>query len=81
MEYCEGGTLINLLEKYNGVLNLEQILYIMKNICNGLKALHDLGIMHLDLKVENVLMNKAFKLCDFGSCYEGYIDISNLSRQ
>lgn len=36
---------------------------------NGVRALHsDVGICHLDIKLENVLIGKDFelKLCDFG---------------
>jgi serine/threonine protein kinase len=56
--------------KYNGKLSETQILHIMKDICNGLKHMHDMGFQHRDIKVENILLDnksKAFRLCDFGS--------------
>ena len=40
----------------------------MTDICKGVKHMHDLGIAHRDLKVENILLSgDHFKLCDFGS--------------
>ena len=67
-ELCTGGTLLDLLEKYNGKLSEAQIIHILIDICNGLKLMHDKGIQHRDIKVENILLNnKHFKLCDFGS--------------
>lgn len=39
--------------------------------------MHDLGIAHRDIKVENVLLqNKRFKLCDFGSASIQVLDYS-----
>ncbi len=39
--------------------------------------MHDLGIAHRDIKVENVLLqNKRFKLCDFGSASQQVLDYS-----
>lgn len=82
MELCTGGTLVNLLEKYNGVLSLPQIFYIMKEICSGVQAIHQAGFMHRDIKIENILLhNKKFKLCDFGSCSNQIYDLSNATRQ
>ena len=82
MELCTGGTLVNLLEKYNGVLSLAQVFYIMKEICLGVQAIHDAGFIHRDLKIENVLlMNKKFKICDFGSCSAETFDLTVANRQ
>ena len=82
MELCTGGTLVNLLEKYNGVLSLAQIFYIMKEVSAGIQVLHDLGFVHRDIKIENVLLqNKKFKLCDFGSCGREIYNLTSASRQ
>ena len=36
----------------------------------GLKEMHELGVFHQDVKVENILLTKdgKAKLCDLGSC-------------
>jgi serine/threonine protein kinase len=40
----------------------------MKDICNGLLIMHEKGIAHRDIKVENILLGgRSFKICDFGS--------------
>lgn len=79
MELCKEGTLITLLERYDGRLNLAQILYVMKEVCRGVKVLHKLGVAHRDLKVENILLSqKKFKLCDFGSWSDTRHDLSEL---
>ena len=82
MELCREGTLINLLERYNGQLTLPQILFIFKEVCSGVGVLHDLGVIHRDIKLENVLLsNKRFKLVDFGSCTNEVVDLSQVSRE
>lgn len=82
MELCKGGTLINLLERYEGQLNLEQVLFCLKEICQGIQVVHQAGYVHRDLKVENVLVeNKKFKLCDFGSCTNEHLDLASASRK
>lgn len=37
-------------------------------ILNGLRYIHELDILHRDLKLENILLNKEgqIKICDFG---------------
>jgi len=72
-EYCSDGHLLDLLEKNNGKLQEKQIIFIMKQIVEGLKHMHNQNppIAHRDIKVENILLNKRkFKLCDFGSASE-----------
>ena len=67
-ELCSGGTLLDLIEKYNSKLSEAQITHICIDICKGLQHMHSKGIAHRDIKVENILLqNKSFKLCDFGS--------------
>lgn len=69
MDYCEGGDLYSNIIKsqWKGLKSGEK--YCMfKQICYGLKFLHDNGIAHKDMKAENVLIDRygIAKLCDFG---------------
>ena len=52
-------------EKY---LNVKVANFIMKEIVNGVKYMHDNGFVHRDLKLENILIGEGFeiKICDFG---------------
>jgi AP2-associated kinase len=71
MELCGGGTLFDLLDKRKpkGALTEAGVLKIVSDCVAGVKYMHDLGLAHWDLKLENVLQGRdnAFKLCDFGS--------------
>ena len=71
MEYCEGQTLRALIDKNKKKNELieEDILYnIIKQICLGIKEIHDKNIIHRDIKPENIFMNdnKDIKIGDFG---------------
>lgn len=54
MDYCEGGTLRSLIEE--GRLNLCQSLKLVLNILAGLEHAHQRGIVHCDVKPENILL-------------------------
>ena len=60
MEYCNGGTLLNALNDYkakNGIPFTEQITqYLMRQILSAVESLHSHGIIHRDLKLENILL-------------------------
>jgi AP2-associated kinase len=76
-EYCPGGHILDLLEKYNGKLKETQILMVLKHTVRGIKYMHqqDPPVAHRDIKVENILLhNKCFKLCDFGSASTNILD-------
>lgn len=54
----------------------------MREIVNGVKHMHQIGIAHRDLKIENVLlMGDKWKLCDFGSASTEILDYSSASKQ
>lgn len=54
----------------------------MKEISTALVHMHELGIAHRDLKIENVLLeNKKFKLCDFGSASSAVLDFSKIPKK
>ena len=70
MDYCEGGTLRNLLEQ-EGSLSLGEGLELMQGILGGLERAHQQGIIHCDIKPENILLtlNEGIwlpQLSDFG---------------
>ncbi len=70
MEFVAGGTLRSLLD--SGALETARALRIVRGIVSGLQAAHALGIVHRDMKPENVMLIERdgdpdfVKLLDFG---------------
>src|SRR5438270_894298 len=55
MEFIEGESLARLLER-EGTLPLPRIIEILRAVCAGLSAAHAAGVVHRDLKPDNVLI-------------------------
>ena len=55
---------------------------IFKETVLGVEEMHDLGIIHQDLKVENILLSVdgVAKLCDFGSCSSEKIILEDIPK-
>jgi mitogen-activated protein kinase kinase kinase 1 len=76
MEYAED-SLFNLKQKFL-VFKEKEILEVVRQLLNGLQYLHILGIVHADLKLENIMisnvsyanMKGTVKLCDFGYAHK-----------
>jgi tRNA A-37 threonylcarbamoyl transferase component Bud32 len=66
-EFIENGSLDNLLHK-NKMRDFGEKIKALLDIAQGMQFLHRKGIMHRDLKPQNVLIQKngVCKLCDFG---------------
>src|SRR5258708_8508166 len=68
MEYLEGVTLKDLIRS-KGPLPLQIGLSIAKQMCHGLEAAHLQGVVHRDIKPQNVLIlpeTGELKIMDFG---------------
>jgi len=67
MEYVQGRTLAELITS-RGLVPIADCVDILGQICNGLSAAHDAGVIHRDLKPGNVLVGdrNAVKIIDFG---------------
>lgn len=67
MEHFAGRTLSDMLQT-RGPLPLGELGDIVGQICDGLTAAHDAGVVHRDLKPQNVLVGerRAVKIIDFG---------------
>jgi serine/threonine protein kinase/Tfp pilus assembly protein PilF len=66
MEYCEGKTLKQIIEKET--LSVRKVLDIGIQICEGLTIAHEKGIVHRDIKSENIMLTPRgqVKIMDFG---------------
>jgi serine/threonine-protein kinase len=70
MEFVEGRSLTEYL-KEKGPLALDQVIEITRQMCAGLAAAHKLGIIHRDIKPDNIMLTEeeggqVVKLLDFG---------------
>jgi len=67
MEYVDGEDLASLLLRI-GRLPADKALDAARKICAGLAAAHDRGVIHRDLKPQNIMMNKRgdVVIMDFG---------------
>jgi predicted Ser/Thr protein kinase len=67
MEYVDGEDLSSLLTRI-GRLPADKALETARKLCAGLAAAHDRGVIHRDLKPQNIMMNKRGEvvIMDFG---------------
>jgi serine/threonine protein kinase len=67
MEYLPGGNLRDLLKK-EGKLPVQEAVRLTIGICEGLAKFHARGIVHRDIKAENILLtaDSRPKIIDFG---------------
>ncbi len=69
MEYEEGQSLADYLKRNGPRLDEQTLLRVFIPILNGLNAVHDAEMLHLDIKPENIYLRKdgSPMLIDFGS--------------
>jgi tetratricopeptide (TPR) repeat protein len=72
MEYLEGRSLKQFVRD-EGPLDEEKAIPILRGICEGLQAAHEAGVVHRDLKPQNILIdpNGGAHIMDFGIAFSG----------
>ncbi len=68
MEYVEGVTLTRLLYDYDDLLTLDMVTAVFDAVSKALQVAHARGVLHLDIKPDNILVNREgqVKVTDFG---------------
>ena len=68
MEYIEGVTLTQLLAAYPDYLTLDIVAAVFSSVAGALAKAHAAGVLHLDIKPDNILVNAQgqVKVTDFG---------------
>ncbi|KAL4199632.1 hypothetical protein AMTRI_Chr03g145860 [Amborella trichopoda] len=67
MELCEGGNFRSFLDQLSDLLPESKVWSYISQIASGLKHIHASSILHLDIKPENILLDKqgVLKIGDF----------------
>jgi len=81
MEYEEGQSLSDFLKRNGPRLDEPTLLRIFIPILNGLHAVHEAEMLHLDIKPENIYLRKdgSPMLIDFGSARQGTIHMHKVA--
>ena len=69
MDYVDGENLAESLKRTGKPMTEQEVRDILPQILDALKAVHDAGMWHLDLKPANIMLDKSgqVKLIDFGA--------------
>ncbi|MBE0417531.1 MAG: serine/threonine protein kinase, partial [Coriobacteriia bacterium] len=68
MEHVDGATVADLLRVSDGPLTLDETAAVVEAVADALEFAHDNGVLHLDVKPDNVLVTRdgRVKVADFG---------------
>ncbi|KAI7848467.1 kinase-like domain-containing protein [Circinella umbellata] len=77
MELCVNGSLAEYIKYHNRNIPESDVWSILYELAQGVKAIHDANIIHLDLKPSNVLINDmgSIKIGDFGVSVREPVDL------
>jgi serine/threonine-protein kinase len=69
MQYIDGQSLYDIIQRYKKTMPIDKILQYTKQICKGLHFAHSKGVIHRDVKPQNILVSREGDKChisDFG---------------
>ena len=68
MEYVDGASLATVLDAVDGPLDPDEVAAVVAGVAEALDFAHDNGVLHLDIKPENILVTRdgRVKVTDFG---------------
>lgn len=73
-EYMDGGSLANSVGA--STMSPDEVLKMLQDVCYGLQAIHDAGLIHRDMKPDNILAHQGeWKVADFGVAMSGDEDV------
>ena len=68
LEYMENKSLFDYFYSNTKIFSIRCAKYLFSKILKGIQEIHNSGLCHLDLKLENILLDKKYNpiICDFG---------------
>jgi serine/threonine protein kinase len=80
-EYAPGGS-IGSWVRLNGPMSAHRAITLIQQVCDGVAAAHALGVVHRDVKPDNVLLGAdgQARVCDFGIAQVRVMDEDPLTR-
>lgn len=72
MEFIEGKSMKQYMREKNAALTVNETLEFMKPVVKALAGIHDKGVVHRDISMDNIMITKngKVKLIDFGAAHD-----------
>ena len=72
LDYIKNKSLYYVFEKNQKTFPIKCVKYLFSKILKGVQEIHNSRLCHLDLKLDNILLDEKFNpiICDFGFCMD-----------